>query len=90
MSGLKTTWYNLYELQRGVLYLLVRVLQVQVQEVEDLALVHLASADLIVLQLVPAQNFLSLSMLCYGLYTMWLNNEAENSFGKNIFFWLIS
>ena len=61
---------DLYELQRGVLYLLVRVLQVQVQEVEDLALVHLASADLIVLQLVPAQNFLSLSMLCYGLYTM--------------------
>ena len=43
---------HLDQLQSSVLYFLVRVIQMEVEEVKDLSLVHLAPADLVVLQLV--------------------------------------
>ena len=39
-----------------MLYFLVRVIQMEVEEVKDLSLVHLAPADLVVLQLVPVTS----------------------------------
>ena len=48
---------HLDKLEGGVLYLLVRVIQMEVEEVKDLRLVHLSTpADLVVLQLVSVKK----------------------------------
>ena len=49
---------HLDQLQSSVLYFLVRVIQMEVEEVKDLSLVHLAPADLVVLQLVSVTTLL--------------------------------
>ena len=48
---------HLDQLQSSVLYFLVRVIQMEVEEVKDLSLVHLAPADLVVLQLVSVKTY---------------------------------
>ena len=50
---------HLDKLEGGVLYLLVRVIQMEVEEVKDLRLVHLTPADLVVLQLVSVKTQLN-------------------------------
>ena len=56
-SSLVTT--HLDELEGGVLYLLVRVIKMEIEEVKDLRLVHLTPADLVVLQLVSVKTQLN-------------------------------
>ena len=51
---------HLDKLEGGVLYLLVRVIQMEVEEVKDLRLVHLSTpADLVVLKLVSVKSRLN-------------------------------
>ena len=50
---------DLDKLEGGVLYLLVRVIEMEVEQIKDLCLVHLAPADLVVLQLVSAKTRLN-------------------------------
>ena len=47
---------HLDKLEGGVLYLLVRVIKMEIEEVKDLRLVHLTPADLIMLQLVSVKT----------------------------------
>ena len=55
---------HLDKLEGGVLYLLVRVIQMEVEEVKDLRLVHLSTpADLVVLQLVSVKTQLNYTEL---------------------------
>ena len=49
---------HLDQLQSSVLYFLVWVIEMEVEEVKDLSLVHLAPADLVVLQLVSVTTLL--------------------------------
>ena len=47
---------HLDKLEGGVLYLLVRVIKMEIEEVKDLRLVHLTPADLVVLKLVSVKT----------------------------------
>ena len=50
---------HLDKLEGSVLYLLVRVIKMEIEEVKDLRLVHLTPADLVVLQLVSVKTQLN-------------------------------
>ena len=74
--SLNTDLTNLYELESGVLDLLVRITQVKVQKVKDLWFVDFTSTDLIVLQLVPSvwEHFsleLRIVLPCYYFLLTW-------------------
>ena len=63
---------HLDKLEGGVLYLLVRVIQMEVEEVKDLRLVHLSTpADLVVLQLVSVKTQLIYTELAADLKTFY-------------------
>ena len=52
------TFSHLNKLEGGVLYLRVRVIEMEVEEVKDLSLVHLTPADLVVLKLVSVKSWI--------------------------------
>ena len=52
------TLSHLDKLEGSVLYLRVRVIKMEVEEVKDLSLVHLTPADLVVLKLVSVKSWL--------------------------------
>ena len=53
------TFSHLDKLEGSVLYLRVRVIEMEVEEVKDLSLVHLTPADLVVLKLVSVKGRLN-------------------------------
>ena len=50
------TFSHLDKLEGSVLYLRIRVIEMEVEEVKDLSLVHLTPADLVVLKLVSVKS----------------------------------